>query len=70
MVVSNGRPTKFAHVVGLEPLARQDLAVGMDKDEGLALVRDQRDRIERGIVEIPAIDVAADLRTAQSPWRA
>ena len=57
---------EVAHVVGLEPLARQDLAVRMDEDECAQLVCRRPHRLERRIVEVAAVDVRADLRAAQA----
>ncbi len=57
---------EVAHVVGAEPIPRHDLAVRMHEDKGAQGIGHRPYRLERGIVEVPAVDVAADLRAAQS----
>src|SRR6478672_8285427 len=57
---------EVAHIVRLEPVARQDFAVRVDENERPQLIRRRPHRLERGIVEVPAVDVGTDLSAAQS----
>src|SRR6478609_8590789 len=58
-----------AHIVRLEPVARQDFAMRGDENERPQFVRRRPYRLERVIVEVPAVDVRTDLGAAQSSTR-